>query len=420
MAYSIPFFIPKLIQALKLYLKNMRDTEFLNRAKRLVPYPVGNYDPTENFGVLDKPFLDIYKKWFDAMNSEEKVDMRHVVNAEVLASLVAMQNGVTKDFEIFTHMKRDWRYRYQNDWLTVELEYVPFTEEHYRCINELRQDIDVVNLKHRKALRKRKRLRQREEFREAREAATVAAATAAAATVNEELRESREAATVAAATAAAATVNEREAATVAADIVVVQPDNPRTLSLFRAAQILGQPSMALVVGKFIAYFPNFTDDVRSDQPPDFWVGKIVSVDVTYQTVTVRRYQSSFARNLVSTQSTYELYNGPEKMEEVLFNYVLETFEMTEHHRIRAATIRDIGESLARNERQLIELVSWEDDAGKLLLGEDGVDVQDDSDYDDGYRDPGVDTESEHQASDFDSDDSGSGDGLEPLPKARKI
>jgi len=118
----------------------------------------------------------------------------------------------------------------------------------------------------------------------------------------------------------------------------------------------GHASEALVIGNYIAYPPNYTADTHADEKNDFWVGRIISVNVPLQCVNVRRLHTGTKKNLTNVQAMYRLWTGNTyTTEEVGIECVLETFQLTDGNRINAARRRHIGQSLTLYETNQIAM-----------------------------------------------------------------
>jgi hypothetical protein len=109
----------------------------------------------------------------------------------------------------------------------------------------------------------------------------------------------------------------------------------------------------LCIGSFVATECSYKDDVPENERQDFWLGKIVELDSSDNTVRVEWYNTSTKRNLAAAESgpgatnnaaRYRLYGGEttDKVGWIHLKDVLETFSnLTDKGYIHMATLRKI-------------------------------------------------------------------------------
>jgi hypothetical protein len=95
----------------------------------------------------------------------------------------------------------------------------------------------------------------------------------------------------------------------------------------------GHASNPLVVGRFVAYTPNYTTETKDDDKQLCWVGKIINIDADSRQVRLQRYHTSTIKNLDCERNCgYRVWMGPDPKEWIDVTRVLETFDLTEKRR----------------------------------------------------------------------------------------
>ena len=110
---------------------------------------------------------------------------------------------------------------------------------------------------------------------------------------------------------------------------------------------LGYACKPLVVNNFVAYTTNYASTVARTDQNDFWVGKIVQLDVEQGQVQLQRWHTGTKKNLTSTQAKYQVWTGDAiRVEWIETKRVLDTFDkLTKGRQLDAPTRRTIGDTL---------------------------------------------------------------------------
>jgi hypothetical protein len=123
----------------------------------------------------------------------------------------------------------------------------------------------------------------------------------------------------------------------------------------------------LSIGSFVATECNYEDDVPETERQDFWVGKIVQLDNSDDTIRVEWYNTTTRRNLaaaaqgaVNNAAQYRPYSGEttDKLGWVNLKDVLETFPtLTDKNYISKPILRKIQNTVLLRASEAIEAIS---------------------------------------------------------------
>ena len=110
----------------------------------------------------------------------------------------------------------------------------------------------------------------------------------------------------------------------------------------------GHASAVLVVNNFVAYPVNYTAETQDKDKNDFWIGKIVRIDVAERELKIRNYHTGTKANGSSGQASYKVWgngNSRDGFTTIGIEQVLETFELTRTNLINSSTRRQIMSAL---------------------------------------------------------------------------
>jgi hypothetical protein len=116
----------------------------------------------------------------------------------------------------------------------------------------------------------------------------------------------------------------------------------------KARKEQGHASEMLVINNFIAYVVNYTDETKEEDKQDFWVGRIVGIDVEQREVRIRCFHTRTKKNLDSNQASYKMWGHGDSAgayTTIGIEHVLETFLLTGKGLIQTAKRRQIKNSL---------------------------------------------------------------------------
>ncbi len=122
---------------------------------------------------------------------------------------------------------------------------------------------------------------------------------------------------------------------------------------------MGHCQNYILVGNYVAYTTDYTQDVPDEKRNEFWLGVVLEVDARANLIEVRRYNTGTFRNATNGQNAkYKPWNHDPKKEWIEASRALCQFQkLTDKgNRIRAKLRKRIRNALTLAETEAREIV----------------------------------------------------------------